>query len=100
MVPLALRRQNFGFYLLNNVPNLEGSFVAAGVADPTGVISVVFDDAVTDSVQAARSGICGLALQVRSAGQTQGDSHCLTHASHPCPRNCGITRVVRQLRGT
>jgi hypothetical protein len=91
-VLFALRKQNFCSHLLN-VPNLEGSLVAACVTDATGV-TVVLDDAITHSVQAARSGICDLALQVGNTGQTQSDSHRLAHTANSRPHNCEMAGVL------
>jgi hypothetical protein len=91
MVIVDLRGKGFSFYLLK-LSDLEGSFVAAGVADPTGVAAVILDDTVANSIQAARPGVGDLTLQIGNAGQTQSDS--LAHTSYTCPQNCEITIIL------
>ena len=85
---------------LLQVADLECSFITAGVQAAAGVSAVVLDDTIADTVQAARPGVGGLALQVGNTGQTERDSHSFAYASNSCPHNCEIISFLREFTAT
>lgn len=80
--------------------DLEGSSITAGVQGAAGVTAVVLDDTIADTVQAARPGVGGLALQVGNTGQTERDSHSFAYASNSCPYNCEVISFLRGCTAT